>query len=107
MVEWKNAWKKLLWSVGLLPVLICLPVNGDRARGGIMESLRLAKWPAREHVPLCLVLAFFIAGANGVLVLATWGARMIGGSSPVTAGSFGRPSPRLPRTPPPPVRPPA
>jgi len=70
----KNAWKKLLWSVGLLPVLICLPVNGDRATGGIMESFRLAKWHAREHVPLCLVLAFFIAGANGVLVLATWGA---------------------------------
>ena len=33
-----------------------------------MEALHLAKWYAREHVLLCLVPAFFIAGAIGVFV---------------------------------------
>lgn len=33
-----------------------------------MESLELVKWYAREHVLLCLVPAFFIAGAIGVFV---------------------------------------
>jgi uncharacterized membrane protein YraQ (UPF0718 family) len=34
----------------------------------LLESLGLARWYAREHVLLCLVPAFFIAGAIGVFV---------------------------------------
>ncbi len=33
-----------------------------------MESLHLAKWYAREHVLLCLIPAFFIAGAIAVFI---------------------------------------
>jgi uncharacterized membrane protein YraQ (UPF0718 family) len=33
-----------------------------------MEALRLTKWYAREHVLLCLVPAFFIAGAIAVFI---------------------------------------
>ncbi len=33
-----------------------------------MEALHLARWYAREHVLLCLVPAFFIAGAIGVFI---------------------------------------
>jgi len=33
-----------------------------------MESLHLVKWYAQEHVLLCLIPAFFIAGAIGVFV---------------------------------------
>jgi hypothetical protein len=43
-------------------------VGWERFRGGIMESLYLARWYAREHVLLCLAPAFFIAGAIGVFV---------------------------------------
>jgi len=66
MIEWKTEWKKLLWIVAAFLVFFWLPVNWGRFTGGIMESLHLAKWYAREHVLLCLVPAFFIAGAIGV-----------------------------------------
>ena len=48
--------------------LYYLPVESLRFQGAILESLILAKWYAREHVLLCLVPAFFIAGAIGVFV---------------------------------------
>ncbi len=45
-----------------------LPVDSLRFQGAIVEALRLVQWYAREHVLLCLVPAFFIAGAIGVFV---------------------------------------
>ncbi len=48
-----------------------LPVESARFRGAVIEALRLARWYAREHVLLCLVPAFFIAGAIGVFVSAS------------------------------------
>ena len=48
--------------------LYCLPVDVPRFQGAILEAFRLARWYAREHVLLCLVPAFFIAGAIGVFV---------------------------------------
>jgi hypothetical protein len=45
-----------------------LPVDSPRFMGAIDESLALIKWYAREHVLLCLVPAFFIAGAISVFV---------------------------------------
>jgi len=68
MVDWKNEWKKMLAIVAVFAVFFWLPVSWSRFGRGIMESLHLAKWYAREHVLLCLVPAFFIAGAIGVFV---------------------------------------
>jgi len=45
-----------------------LPVGIPRFDNAITESLELVKWYAREHVLLCLVPAFFIAGAISVFV---------------------------------------
>jgi uncharacterized membrane protein YraQ (UPF0718 family) len=45
-----------------------LPLGSARFRGAIYESLSLVKWYAQEHVLLCLVPAFFIAGAISVFV---------------------------------------
>ena len=45
-----------------------LPMGNERFRTAILESLELVRWYAREHVLLCLVPAFFIAGAIGVFV---------------------------------------
>lgn len=45
-----------------------LPVEKIHFTGPLLESLALAKWYAREHVILCLVPAFFIAGAISVFV---------------------------------------
>lgn len=68
MIDWKTEWKKLLWIVAAFLTLFWLPTNWDRFTGGVMESLHLARWYAREHVLLCLVPAFFIAGAIGVFI---------------------------------------
>ncbi len=45
-----------------------LPVGTVRFDGAVLESLGLVKWYAREHVILCLIPAFFIAGAIGVFI---------------------------------------
>jgi hypothetical protein len=45
-----------------------LPVGHPRLWDAVRESLSLAHWYAREHVLLCLVPAFFIAGAISVFV---------------------------------------
>ena len=48
--------------------LYFLPVGAARFDNAVLESLALARWYAREHVLLCLVPAFFIAGAISVFV---------------------------------------
>jgi uncharacterized membrane protein YraQ (UPF0718 family) len=54
----------------LVVFLICffLPIENARFTNAVNESLALTKWYAREHVLLCLVPAFFIAGAIVVFV---------------------------------------
>ena len=57
--------------VGLMAAffaLYYLPIEGVRFQGAVIEAFILAKWYAREHVLLCLIPAFFIAGAIGVVV---------------------------------------
>ncbi len=45
-----------------------LPVGTPRFDGAVTEALELTKWYAREHVVLCLLPAFFIAGAIAAFV---------------------------------------
>jgi len=44
------------------------PVDSQRFQNAIIEAFALTKWYAREHVILCLIPAFFIAGAISVFV---------------------------------------
>ena len=67
-MNWREEWKKLALIVGVFLVFFWLPVGGDRFDGAVLEAFHLAKWYAREHVLLCLVPAFFIAGAIGVFI---------------------------------------
>ena len=67
-MNWKPEWKKLAWMVGLFLLFFWLPVGRERFINGIIEALQLSRWYAREHVLLCLVPAFFIAGAIGVFI---------------------------------------
>ncbi|MDY0150058.1 MAG: permease [Kiritimatiellia bacterium] len=63
--------KELHILFGLLAVflgLYFLPIDQLRFQGAILEAFILAKWYAREHVLLCLIPAFFIAGAIGVFI---------------------------------------
>jgi len=67
-VDFKNEWKKLLLIIGAFLACFYLPVGKVRFDNAVGESLHLVKWYAREHVLLCLVPAFFIAGAISVFV---------------------------------------
>ncbi|MBN2170519.1 MAG: permease, partial [Candidatus Krumholzibacteriota bacterium] len=45
-----------------------MPLDNSRFDGALLEAFRLVRWYAREHVILCLLPAFFIAGAISVFV---------------------------------------
>jgi uncharacterized membrane protein YraQ (UPF0718 family) len=68
LVDWKSIWKPLGIIAGVFVTFFWLPIDNGRFSGAVIESLALAKWYAREHVLLCLVPAFFIAGAISVFV---------------------------------------
>lgn len=65
---WKSQWKYLTGLVGIFLICYYLPVGTARFNNAVLESLELVKWYAQEHVLLCLIPAFFIAGAIGVFV---------------------------------------
>jgi uncharacterized membrane protein YraQ (UPF0718 family) len=60
--------KKFLVVVAVFFACFYLPVESLRLPSAVFEALALVKWYAREHVLLCLVPAFFIAGAISVFV---------------------------------------
>jgi len=64
----KNKYKLLLIGLGFLLLFYYFPLGLLPFKGPLFESLALAKWYAREHVLLCLIPAFFIAGAISVFV---------------------------------------
>ena len=67
-MEWRQEWKPFAVVVGIFLVCFYLPVGTVRFDNAVLEALFLVKWYAREHVLLCLVPAFFIAGAIAVFV---------------------------------------
>jgi len=67
-MNWKNEYKVLLWITGFFLFAYFLPIENTRFSLAIQESLALLKWYAQEHVILCLVPAFFIAGTIAVFI---------------------------------------
>lgn len=67
-MDWKTEWKALCLMIGAFILCFSLPVGIPRFDTAVFEALYLVKWYAREHVLLCLVPAFFIAGAITVFV---------------------------------------
>jgi hypothetical protein len=59
---------KFLFIVTVFLVCYFLPIENTRFDNAVFEALALVKWYAREHVLLCLIPAFFIAGAISVFV---------------------------------------
>jgi len=68
LVDWQSLWKPMALIVGLFLIFFWLPIDNNRFAGAVIESLALVKWYAREHVLLCLVPAFFIAGGIACFV---------------------------------------
>lgn len=71
----RNFWRghpaevKLLLGIcaGFL-LIFFLPMGQPRFENAVLEGLRLTQWYAREHVILCLLPAFVIAGAMAVYI---------------------------------------
>jgi uncharacterized membrane protein YraQ (UPF0718 family) len=67
-MNWKTEYKPFLWILGFFLFAYYLPLGSERFNNAVLEGLQLARWYAREHVLLCLVPAFFIAGTIAVFV---------------------------------------
>ncbi|PID58096.1 hypothetical protein CSB45_05245 [candidate division KSB3 bacterium] len=67
-MNWKQEWKAVCLIVGIFFLASSLPIGHPRVDSAILEAFHLAKWYAQEHVLLCLIPAFFIAGAIGVFI---------------------------------------
>ena len=59
----KNELKFFAWLAAVFAGVYFLPVGVPRFDHAVFEALELTKWYAREHVILCLLPAFWIAGA--------------------------------------------
>ncbi|MCU0575036.1 MAG: permease [Syntrophobacteraceae bacterium] len=67
-IDWSTIWIPMMLIVGAFLVAFFLPMDSKRFTNAVIESLALVKWYAQEHVLLCLVPAFFIAGAISCFV---------------------------------------
>ena len=67
-METKKELKILFWIALLFGVAFFLPIESQRFMTAVVASFDLVKWYAREHVVLCLLPAFFIAGVISVFV---------------------------------------
>ncbi|MBT4728392.1 MAG: hypothetical protein HOK35_08865 [Cytophagia bacterium] len=67
-MEWKKEIKILTWIIIVFLFVFFLPLENLRFQEAFAATLDLAKWYAREHVILCLLPAFFIAGVISVFV---------------------------------------
>lgn len=67
--------KHLMLIVGVFLLCFFLPIEwlkgSGRVEAALWEALYLVRWYAQEHVILCLIPAFFIAGAVAVFVSQT------------------------------------
>ena len=85
-MDWRKEGKPLAWMMAAFLAAFFLPVGSARFDHAVTESFHLLKWYAREHVLLCLVPAFFIAGAIGQFVSQASVMRYLGaGASKVLA----------------------
>ncbi len=67
-MNWKKEFSILFWIVAVFLFAFFMPIDSERFNTAIYATLDLTKWYAREHVILCLLPAFFIAGVIAVFV---------------------------------------
>lgn len=67
-MNWRDEWKPLAILAAVFLASFYMPIGNPRFDNAIDEGLHLLKWYAQEHVLLCLVPAFFIAGAITVFI---------------------------------------
>ncbi len=67
-MEIKKEFKILGWIIAVFVFAYYMPIESLRFKEAIVAMFDLSKWYAREHVILCLLPAFFIAGVISVFV---------------------------------------
>lgn len=60
--------KLMLWMLVAFLLIYFLPAGTTRFDNAVLEGVRLTHWYAREHVILCLLPAFLIAGAMSTYI---------------------------------------
>jgi len=70
-MEWKKEIKILFWIVFFFLLAFFMPLENFRFKEAVEATLDLSRWYAQEHVILCLVPAFFIAGVIAVFISQT------------------------------------
>ncbi|MBI5091804.1 MAG: permease [Candidatus Hydrogenedentes bacterium] len=81
-MNWKKEWKAFAVIAAAFLACFYLPVGWPRFDNAVVEALHLVKWYAREHVLLCLVPAFFIAGAIAVFISQASVMKYLGANAP-------------------------
>ena len=67
-METRKELKILLWIAVVFAAVFFMPVDNSVFTTAIYATLDLSKWYAQEHVILCLLPAFFIAGVISIFV---------------------------------------
>jgi hypothetical protein len=81
-LDWRLEWRPMAALLGLFLALLFLPAGVPRFDRAVIEGLLLSRDYAREHVLLCLVPAFFIAGAIGAFLSQAAVMRYLGAGAP-------------------------
>ncbi|RCV87797.1 permease [Billgrantia montanilacus] len=68
--------------VGIFLLIYFLPAGSERFDNAVLEGIRLTHWYAQEHVILCLLPAFVIAGAMATYLSQGAVMRYLGPSAP-------------------------
>lgn len=66
--DWIREWRPLVYLAAAFTAAFFLPVGVPRFDNAVNEAMAMVRWYAREHVILCLLPAFFIAGAISVFI---------------------------------------
>lgn len=67
-MEIKKELRILFWIIIVFSLVFFIPIDSERFMTAIAAMLDLSKWYAQEHVVLCLLPAFFIAGVIAVFI---------------------------------------
>ncbi len=67
-MEWKKEITILFWIIFFFLLAFFMPLENLRFQEAIEATFDLTRWYAQEHVILCLLPAFFIAGVIAVFV---------------------------------------
>jgi len=80
--ETRHELKVLVALAAAFAAIYFMPVGQPRFDGALIEALELTRWYAREHVVLCLLPAFWIAGAIAAFVSKAAVMRYLGPTAP-------------------------